>query len=131
MAYNCANTRIYSISDGLIYDTIFAIIINGLVGISQTQIKLNLVIFDNELSVLTASSETVINLHISDGIVHMDYISLIHRDSRSLLPTGHHHEFGIAFHDISNYYSGNKYIHDGYRVILINFGKSLMGLPFQ
>ena len=86
-------------------DTIVAVIGNGFVRVSQTKHKVNLVGFDNDISmkyILVGDAVTDINLANVDIITHMNVIPLPHEVLNSLLSTSQYHKFDVDIYYFTN-----------------------------
>ena len=83
--------------NGLFANTSAADISNKILEVSQTEIKVTLVGFDQKLLFLTLASTTDIHLTNGDIIDHLNEI--LHRDATYLIYTEYDHCLGISAYD--------------------------------
>ena len=85
--------------NGLFANTSAADISNKIIEVSQTEIKVTLVGFDQKLLFLTLASTTNIYLPNGDVIDNLNETLLLHRDVTYLIYTEYDHCFGISAYD--------------------------------
>ena len=77
MSNDCDDTSIFSVSNIMIVNNSDTVIMNGLVGVSQTEMKATLVIFGHCLSIMNVYSTSAIDIHNGVVIAQMNGSSLI------------------------------------------------------
>ena len=83
----CDDTSIYAIMNSVVVNTMDTVIINDLVGVSQTESKATLVGFGHGLSIMNVYSTAAIDLPNGVVIAHQNGYSLIQIGSNFLVYT--------------------------------------------
>ena len=86
------DNSVFTVSNGLVYDTSVDLISSGLFEVSHTEKKVTLAAFYHYLSILTGVSITDIDLCSYDAIYHLNKTSLLQIDDNSLIYTEQYHD---------------------------------------
>ena len=127
----CAVKIVTTIWNGIVSNTIVDIISSGLVEVSHTEINITLVVFDNEIFILTGAYDNTIDLCNNDIIAHLKNTPLLWIYDNYLLYAAQDCDFGMDTYYVANNYSGNQYNNYGNEVILIKFYKALINMAMM
>ena len=110
-------------------DTIVADILNCLVEVSQTVLKVTLVGFDDDLSkksIPIVYAATAIYLPHDILIAHLNKTPLLHGSANPLLYKSQAFQFVLSIRDVFRCYGGKQYIHPDNQVVPMKFYKAMM-----